>query len=68
MLNNGLPLKAHQSKEKFEAKKLLKRAAEKRLAIVERRDGQARKPVCPLATQVALDPDLIDQWLAWITF
>lgn len=34
MLNNGLPLKAHQSKEKFEAKKLLKRAAEEEVGVI----------------------------------
>ncbi len=44
------------------------RAGEKRLAVVESCDGQALKPVCPFATQKALDSDLIDQWLTWITF
>ena len=31
-------------------------------------DGQALKPVCPVTTQMALVPDLIDYWVAWITF
>ena len=26
------------------------------------------KPVCPLTTQMALEPDLIDQGLTWICF
>jgi len=28
--------------------------------------GEAIKPVCPMATQVALEPDLVDHWLTWI--
>ncbi len=31
------------------------RAGEKRLAVVESREGQTLKPVCPLAAQMALD-------------
>ncbi len=42
-------------------------AGEKRLAVVESSNGQAPKPVCPLATHMALDSDLIDHWLTWIS-
>ena len=37
------------------------RAGQKRIAVLFQRDGQALKPVCPLMTQMALEPDLIDQ-------
>ena len=39
---------------------------EQGLAVVLERDGQTLKPVSPLRTQMALDPDLIDYWLTWI--
>ena len=39
------------------------RTGEKRSAVLFQRDGQALKPVCPLAAQMALDPDLIDRRL-----
>ena len=42
------------------------RAGEERLAVLCQRDGQALKPVGPLRTQMALEPDLIDRGLAWI--
>ncbi len=42
------------------------RAGQERLAVVESREGQALKPVCPLTTQLALDSDLIDRGLTWI--
>jgi len=46
------------------------RAGQKRIAVVFQGDGQALKPVCPLSTQMALDPDLIDHWLIcfWVEF
>ena len=44
------------------------RASYKRIAVVFQRDGQALKPVCPLRTQMAFDPDLIDHGLTWIRF
>ena len=31
------------------------------------RDGQAPKPVCPLRTQMAFDPDLIDHGLSRVS-
>ena len=43
-------------------------AGQERLAVVESREGQAPKPVCPVTAQLALDSDLIVQWLTWITF
>jgi len=43
------------------------RAGEERLAVLCQRDGQAAKPVCPLRTQMALEPDLLDHGLAWIS-
>ncbi len=43
------------------------RAGEQRLAGVVLRDSQTPKPVGPLTTRVTLDPDLIDQWLIWIS-
>ena len=43
------------------------RAGEERIAVLFQRDGQAAKPVCPLRTQMALEPDLIDHGLAWIS-
>lgn len=36
------------------------RAGENRTSIVFQRDGQAAKPVCPLLSKMALDPDLVD--------
>src|SRR5215469_13763895 len=44
------------------------RTGEQRLAIVFPGDRQARKPVRPLAAQMALDPDLIDRGLRFFTF
>ena len=35
------------------------RTGEQRLAVVFQRDGEAIKPVCPMTTQVALEPDLV---------
>lgn len=43
------------------------RAGEQRIAVFLQRDGQAIKPVCPLRTEMALDPNLIDHWPAWIS-
>jgi len=41
------------------------RAGEKRIAVLFQRDGQALKPVCPLRTQMAFDPDFVNRdWLA----
>src|SRR4051794_1031431 len=37
------------------------RAGQERVAVGFERDGQAPEPVCPFLTQMALDPDLIDQ-------
>jgi hypothetical protein len=42
-------------------------AGQKRLAVLFQRDAQAAKPVCPVRTQMALDPDLIDHGLIWIS-
>ena len=39
------------------------RAGEEGIAVICQRDGQAVKPVCPLRTQMALEPDLIDRWV-----
>ena len=44
------------------------RAGEQRLAIDFERNSQALKPVCPLRTQMTLDPDVIYHWLTWIRF
>ncbi len=43
------------------------RAGQERVAVVFQGEGQAPKPVCPLAAQMALDSDLIDQWLSLFT-
>jgi hypothetical protein len=42
------------------------RAGQERVAVVFQRDRQAPEPVRPLATKVALDPDLIDHWFTRI--
>ncbi len=42
------------------------RAGEQRIAVVFQRDAQAIKPVAPLTTQMALEPDLIDHGRNWI--
>ena len=44
------------------------RAGQERIAVLFQRDGQALKPVCPLRTQMALEPDLIDHGLTWSRF
>ena len=41
-------------------------ASQERIAVIFQCDGQSFKPFCPLMTQMALDPDLIDHWLIWI--
>lgn len=38
-------------------------ARQQRVAIVFQRDRQARKPVCPLLAQMALEPNLIDDFV-----
>src|SRR5215207_1573455 len=43
-------------------------ASQERIAILFQRDGQSLKPARPVGTQIALDPDLIDHWLAWRHF
>src|ERR1044071_381921 len=42
------------------------RARQEGLAVVFKGDGQAPKPLGPLSTQMALDPDLIDRRLIGI--
>ena len=42
------------------------RSCEKRITVVFQRDGQASKPVCPLITQMTLNPDLVDHEVPWI--
>jgi hypothetical protein len=42
-------------------------AGYKRIAVVFQSESHFSKPVCPLMTQMALDPDFIDHWLIWIT-
>src|SRR6266566_5740916 len=59
---------AHFSEHAMQCGLIDHRAGEKRLAVVESREGQTLKPVCPLAAQMALDSDLIDPGLIWITF
>ncbi len=44
------------------------RAGDKSITVVFQRDGQAPKPVCPLRTQMALDPDLIDHGLTGVSY
>ncbi len=44
------------------------RAGEKRIAVLFQRDGQAPKPVCPLGTQMALEPDLIGHEFMGVIF
>jgi hypothetical protein len=44
------------------------RAGEQRLAVAFQRDGEAVEPAFPLLAQVALDSDLIDQWLSLFDF
>src|SRR5688572_20340067 len=39
------------------------RAGQKRLAVVFESDGHVPEPVCPLRTQMALDPYLVDHRL-----
>ena len=44
------------------------RARQESLAVVLQGDRQASKPLRPLRTQMALDPDLIDRRLTRIMF
>jgi len=44
------------------------RTGQKRIAVLFQRDGQALKPICPRAAQMALDSDLIDHSLTWSWF
>jgi len=44
------------------------RASQKWIAVVFQRDGHFSEPVCPVMTQMALDPDFIDHWLICIMF
>ena len=44
------------------------RTGEERIAVLLQRDGQATKPVCPLRTQMAFEPDLVDHGLTGIGF
>jgi hypothetical protein len=37
-------------------------AGYKRIAVVFQSESHFSKPVCPLMTQMALDPDCIDHW------
>ncbi len=41
-------------------------ASYERLAVLFLGDGQTPKPVCPLTTQMTLEPDVIDPGLIWI--
>lgn len=38
-------------------------AAQNGVSVISRGDSQAVKPVCPLTTQIAFDPDFIDYWM-----
>ncbi len=53
---------AHFSEQAMQRGLIDHRAGQQRLAVVCKPDGQAAKPVCPLAAQMALDPDLIDHF------
>ena len=44
------------------------RAGQERGAVIFQRDGQALKPVGPLAAQMVFDPDLIDHGLTRVSF
>ena len=52
---------AHFFEQAVQRRLIDRRAGQQRRAVVFRRDGQAAKPVGPLAAQLALEPDLIGQ-------
>src|SRR5262249_25881299 len=56
----------HFSKQSMQGGLINDRARQEGVPVVLPGDGQAAKPVCPLRPEVTLDPDLIDDWLAWI--
>src|SRR6516165_2441553 len=61
----GLTITLEDNGETLLTGPVVDQAGEQRLAVVFQRDGQALKPVCPVAAQVPFDPDLIDHWLTW---
>jgi hypothetical protein len=58
----------HFSEQAIQGGLINHRAAQQGHAIVFQRDGQSFKPVRPLMTQMAFDPDLIDHGLTWINY
>src|SRR5437588_8487771 len=59
---------AHFSEQSMQRGLVGYRAGQQRVAVVFKRDREAVKPVGPLISQMALDPDLIGQWLTQINF